>query len=77
MKEVEYRLFNFKIINLYSFFFFFQAEDGIRDIGVTGVQTCALPISGTYYCRPDLKERLHLFGLMIELNGWLLSLITF
>src|SRR5947209_5790997 len=26
--------------------FFFQAEDGIRDIGVTGVQTCALPISG-------------------------------
>src|SRR3712207_9502063 len=30
-------------------FFFFQAEDGIRDIGVTGVQTCALPIYG----RPD------------------------
>src|SRR3712207_8855500 len=29
-------------------FFFFQAEDGIRDIGVTGVQTCALPIF-----RPD------------------------
>src|SRR5947209_11493673 len=28
----------------YFFFFFFQAEDGIRDIGVTGVQTCALPI---------------------------------
>src|SRR3712207_7346023 len=26
------------------FFVFFQAEDGIRDIGVTGVQTCALPI---------------------------------
>src|SRR3712207_8063830 len=26
------------------FVFFFQAEDGIRDIGVTGVQTCALPI---------------------------------
>src|SRR3712207_9368460 len=25
--------------------FFFQAEDGIRDIGVTGVQTCALPIT--------------------------------
>src|SRR5947209_12700943 len=25
--------------------FFFHAEDGIRDIGVTGVQTCALPIS--------------------------------
>src|SRR5205085_9214592 len=27
-----------------SFFFFFQAEDGIRDLTVTGVQTCALPI---------------------------------
>src|SRR3989449_2022555 len=26
------------------FFFFFQAEDGIRDVAVTGVQTCALPI---------------------------------
>src|SRR3712207_8146749 len=32
--------------NKILFFFFFQAEDGIRDIGVTGVQTCALPISG-------------------------------
>src|SRR2546426_12385247 len=29
----------------YSNFFFFQAEDGIRDYKVTGVQTCALPIS--------------------------------
>src|SRR5947209_11441205 len=29
---------------VFLFFFFFQAEDGIRDIGVTGVQTCALPI---------------------------------
>src|SRR2546427_1013290 len=27
-----------------SMFFFFQAEDGIRDLTVTGVQTCALPI---------------------------------
>src|SRR5205823_8170052 len=29
----------------FCFFFFFQAEDGIRDKLVTGVQTCALPIS--------------------------------
>src|SRR5438128_11221721 len=29
----------------FIFFFFFQAEDGIRDATVTGVQTCALPIS--------------------------------
>src|SRR2546429_4004578 len=31
---------------MFSIFFFFQAEDGIRDVAVTGVQTCALPISG-------------------------------
>src|SRR2546430_1032056 len=30
----------------HCYFFFFQAEDGIRDLTVTGVQTCALPISG-------------------------------
>src|SRR3712207_6905407 len=33
--------------------FFFQAEDGIRDIGVTGVQTCALPISA---CQAVVNE---------------------
>src|SRR5256885_15811810 len=32
-------------MRLSSLFFFFQAEDGIRDYKVTGVQTCALPIS--------------------------------
>src|SRR2546429_4405249 len=35
------------------FFFFFQAEDGIRDVAVTGVQTCALPI---YLWSPDFME---------------------
>src|SRR5690606_40599271 len=34
------------IINNINLIFFFQAEDGIRDFHVTGVQTCALPISG-------------------------------
>src|SRR5207245_3079903 len=33
--------------------FFFQAEDGIRDATVTGVQTCALPISYTNWNRPQ------------------------
>src|SRR5206468_8583444 len=33
------------IVTISFFFFFFQAEDGIRDLIVTGVQTCALPIS--------------------------------
>src|SRR3712207_4911921 len=48
--------------------FFFQAEDGIRDIGVTGVQTCALPISLTTdellghldRCRENLKHQIYL-----------------
>src|SRR3712207_9312237 len=47
-------------------FFFFQAEDGIRDIGVTGVQTCALPISGgaaaldlLLVADPLLRRRVH------------------
>src|SRR3712207_7979992 len=35
-----------------SLIFFYQAEDGIRDIGVTGVQTCALPISMPIASRP-------------------------
>src|SRR6266481_7161969 len=34
-----------EVLPLCIFFFFFQAEDGIRDGTVTGVQTCALPIS--------------------------------
>src|SRR2546426_2696495 len=37
------------ILFSFFFFFFFQAEDGIRDYKVTGVQTCALPISGRGY----------------------------
>src|SRR5256884_964939 len=36
-----------------SLVFFFQAEDGIRDVAVTGVQTCALPILGD----PDVAVR--------------------
>src|SRR5205809_1486500 len=32
------------LMSIVVIFFFFQAEDGIRDVAVTGVQTCALPI---------------------------------
>src|SRR2546422_10273213 len=44
------------------FFFFFQAEDGIRDVAVTGVQTCALPISPESRLAMDVAvaHRLHL-----------------
>src|SRR3712207_8128891 len=37
-------IYNSSFFLLFAFSVFFQAEDGIRDIGVTGVQTCALPI---------------------------------
>src|ERR1019366_2098701 len=37
---------------MYQLCFFFQAEDGIRDWSVTGVQTCALPISMPLVNRP-------------------------
>src|SRR3712207_8265888 len=48
-KEVISCLSKIFVVNEYEIYvliFFFQAEDGIRDIGVTGVQTCALPIFG-------------------------------
>src|SRR2546429_6562823 len=35
-----------------TYYFFFQAEDGIRDVAVTGVQTCALPICPRPVRRP-------------------------
>src|SRR5437867_13315531 len=42
------------LVAVFLFFFFFQAEDGIRDRTVTGVQTCALPISP-----PGCRDRSH------------------
>src|SRR5438067_5202944 len=51
---------------LSSFFFFFQAEDGIRDRNVTGVQTCALPIfvdDGSGMDRDTLDQALRLGSL--------------
>src|SRR3712207_7508130 len=50
-------IFTLKISEPLFFFFFFQAEDGIRDIGVTGVQTCALPISRSSTAAPDSRAR--------------------
>src|SRR2546429_1835770 len=50
-------------------FFFFQAEDGIRDVAVTGVQTCALPISRT----PEGREVVGSSWLWIpssDAGGW-------
>src|SRR5207253_4886565 len=50
-------------MQLVSLFFFFQAEDGIRDGHVTGVQTCALPIF------KDLKDKAsYSIGMNIGMN---------
>src|SRR5207237_2128309 len=44
-------------ISVYIVCFFFQAEDGIRDSSVTGVQTCALPISAESRSRLSHRRR--------------------
>src|SRR2546427_1487385 len=56
----SFRLFGALVLRY--FFFFFQAEDGIRDLTVTGVQTCALPI-----CRR--RPQRHHHGIGVELEG--------
>src|SRR5687768_18561290 len=50
---------------MFYFFFFFQAEDGIRDVAVTGVQTCALPI---LMCRAYLTRK-------STVNSWPLRIV--
>src|SRR2546430_2895247 len=45
---------NMQILLVALSFFFFQAEDGIRDLTVTGVQTCALPICRSHTAYPTL-----------------------
>src|SRR6202035_4567414 len=44
----EHRCTSCTLLSSLQFAFFFQAEDGIRDLTVTGVQTCALPIFATW-----------------------------
>src|SRR5688572_2425293 len=51
------------VLLLLFFFFFFQAEDGIRDLTVTGVQTCALPISSP-------PPRMVSVGRLVEKKGF-------
>src|SRR5256885_10883380 len=52
------------------FFFFFQAEDGIRDYKVTGVQTCALPILTLALCQDVQAEALGWPASLFEERSW-------
>src|SRR5260370_4882310 len=62
----------------YYFFFFFQAEDGIRDSSVTGVQTCALPISLHLVLRHPADHRIdNIEGIVRTLRGTLPGIIVF
>src|SRR2546430_8843781 len=63
--EIRMSWVNFRGISRFVFFFF-QAEDGIRDLTVTGVQTCALPIlptaAGVLGPQPSLTALLPGYG---------------
>src|SRR5207249_6676512 len=50
-------------------FFFFQAEDGVRDRNVTGVQTCALPISRSAPTEQDARESRRCRGRRLPARG--------
>src|SRR3712207_1978754 len=59
--------------------FFFQAEDGIRDIGVTGVQTCALPIWSRRRWTPQSGYQLQVLAaralILSRKFGWCIGLL--
>src|SRR2546429_3342725 len=55
------------LASLYVSFFFFQAEDGIRDVAVTGVQTCALPISPRWCASSAAADEAHQRGVEVRL----------
>src|SRR2546430_7653352 len=57
-----------------SFFFFFQAEDGIRDLTVTGVQTCALPIFNSNYAGFGSGITVPRYGFILHNRGGLFTL---
>src|SRR2546430_7495720 len=60
MYTISIRILEYTSHCILFFFFFFQAEDGIRDLTVTGVQTCALPISVDPVQRVDVPELVRL-----------------
>src|SRR5699024_11586996 len=59
------------------YFFFFQAEDGIRDRNVTGVQTCALPICHMTLTFYDLHSKLMSYGQILVLPSQMHHISSF
>src|SRR5690606_41122819 len=62
---------------VYDVYFFVQAEDGIRDFHVTGVQTCALPISRVLTLEGPLAEQLLAMEDLSDEYGDLMALIHY
>src|SRR5690606_40257386 len=63
---------------LFYFFFFFQAEDGIRDFHVTGVQTCALPIfAGLVFAVRVVARLVWLYGRWLRIALRVLVMLVF
>src|SRR2546427_6760485 len=63
MTELYVMNFTYLVYSMNIFFFFFQAEDGIRDLTVTGVQTCALPILSWFSRLKPPRSSLTIFEL--------------
>src|SRR5256714_2819620 len=63
------RIVSRRLCRYHFFFFFFQAEDGIRDKLVTGVQTCALPISRLIVEQPQRDAAIVVRPCVTRLEG--------
>ena len=69
--------FFFFIVFFFFFFVFFQAEDGIRDRDVTGVQTCALPISNDVATADTCHARTKAVFVLSLALAWLIGSLHF
>src|SRR5699024_5969865 len=67
-------IYNVYIRKIHLYIFFFQAEDGIRDRNVTGVQTCALPISIVLLCVIPAQAVIGGVTVWTGLNPWVVML---
>src|SRR2546429_7327891 len=68
IQSLEYGV-TWRSTSSFIYFFFFQAEDGIRDVAVTGVQTCALPIFGAIAATGINPNILTFLGLVVNFGA--------